>query len=307
MRKILIIITLVFTIFIFTGCTSHNDNEITIITSNFPSYDFARAITKNTDTKVKMLLKPGSEMHSYEPSPQDIIKISKADMFIYVGGDSDDWIDGLLDSIDTNKTKVIKLMDLVDLVKEESVEGMDIEEEEEDEYDEHVWTSPKNAITIVSKLEKEISKIDSRNKDIYKNNSDNYISELEKIDKEIRNIVDNSSSNILVFGDRFPFRYFVDEYNLKYYAAFPGCSDQTEASAKTISYLINIVKKNNIPVILKVEFSNGKIAETISKETGAKVLEFHSIHNISLSDYNNGKTYVDIMNDNIKVLKEALK
>ena len=232
MRKILIIITLVFTIFIFTGCTSHNDNEITIITSNFPSYDFARAITKNTDTKVEMLLKPGSEMHNYEPSPQDIIKISKADMFIYVG-----------DAIDINKTKVIKLMDLVDLVKEESVEGMDIEEEEEDEYDEHVWTSPKNAITIVSKLEKEISKIDSRNKDIYKNNSDNYISELEKIDKEIRNIVDNSSSNILVFGDRFPFRYFVDEYNLKYYAAFPGCSDQTEASAKTISYLINIVKK----------------------------------------------------------------
>ncbi|MBR4830430.1 MAG: zinc ABC transporter substrate-binding protein [Bacilli bacterium] len=310
MKKIITAIISLLLLITITGCnTAKKDNKLTILTSNFPSYDFARAITKDVpNTSVEMLLKPGTEMHNYEPTPKDIIKISKSDIFIYVGGESDEWIDDLLDNIDTKKVKVIKLMDLVNTVEEETVEGMQTEEEEEEkEYDEHVWTSPKNAIKIVNSLKDEIIKLDKDNSNLYEMNSNIYINELNSIDSKIRIIVENSSRKELIFADRFPFRYLADEYDLKYYAAFPGCSSETEASAKTISFLINKVKEDNIPVILTIEFSNKKIANTISKETGAKILELNSAHNISEEDFNNGKTYVDIMNDNIDVLKEALQ
>ncbi len=311
MKKILTIIISLLILITLTGCKTYKDDgKLTILTSNFPSYDFARAITKDVpNTSVEMLLKPGTEMHNYEPTPKDIIKISKSDIFIYVGGESDEWINDLLDSIDTKKVKIIKLMDLIDVVEEETVEGMQEEEEEEEEkeYDEHVWTSPRNAIKIINSLKDEIIKLDENNTHLYEDNSTKYISELELIDREIRNIVDNSSRKELIFADRFPFRYFVDEYNLKYYAAFPGCSSETEASSKTISFLINKVKEDNIPVILTIEFSNKKIANTISNETGAIVLEFNSAHNISAEDFNNGKTYLDIMRDNVNTLMEALQ
>jgi zinc transport system substrate-binding protein len=255
-----------------------------------------------------MLLKPGAEMHSYEPTPQDIINISNADIFIYVGGDSDNWIEDVLKDINTDKTKIIKLMDLVDVVEEEHVEGMEEHEEEEEEveYDEHVWTSPINAITIINKLKEEIIKVDNDNKSLYEDNSNNYTNELSNIDNEIRSLVKNAKRKELIFGDRFPIRYFVEEYGLSYYAAFPGCSEQTEASAKTITFLINKVKKDNIPVIFHIELSNGNIAKTIAEETGAKVLEFKTAHNISQDDFDAGITYVDIMKSNIEVLKEAI-
>lgn len=311
--KILIVTLVLIGLVFITGCDKKKDDgKLTIITSSFPGYDFARAITKdNKDITVKMLLKPGSEMHNYEPTPQDIKDIKNSDIFIYVGGDSDEWIDDILDNIDVKKTKVVKLMRLVDLVEEEHVEGMEAEEdavneEEAPEYDEHVWTSPKNAITITKKLTKVIVGLDEDNRSIYEENSLKYISELESIDNRIEELVKNAKRKEIVFGDRFPLRYFADDYNLKYYAAFPGCSEQTEASSKTITYLINRVKKDKIPVVFHIELSNGKIAKTIAKETNAKVLEFKSAHNISQKDFDAGVTYVDIMNDNIKVLKEAL-
>ena len=310
MKKIIIAIISILLLVTITGCnTTKKDNKLTILTTNFPSYDFARAITKEVpNTSVEMLLKPGTEMHNYEPTPKDIIKISKSDIFIYVCGESDEWITDLLDNIDTKNTKVIKLMDLVDTVEEETVEGMETEEDEEEvEYDEHVWTSPSNAITILEELNDIITNMDPSNESLYTINTSNYINEINNIDNSIKNIVNNSSRKELVFGDRFPFRYFVDEYNLSYYAAFPGCSSETEASAKTISFLINKVKEDNIPVILTIEFSNKKIANTISKETGAKVLELNSAHNISEEDFNNGKTYIDIMKENVEVLRQALQ
>ena len=310
MKKFLTAIICLILLISLTGCKTYKDDgKLTILTSNFPGYDFARAITKDVpNTSVEMLLKPGTEMHNYEPTPKDIVKISKADIFIYVGGESDEWIEDLLDTIDTKKVKIIKLMDLVETVEEETVEGMQSEEDEEEtEYDEHVWTSPVNAIKIINELNKEIVDLDFSNKSLYEHNTSSYITEIELIDKEIRNIVDNSSRKELIFADRFPFRYLVDEYGLKYYAAFPGCSSETEASAKTISFLINKVNDDNIPVILTIEFSNKKIANTISKETGVKVLELNSAHNISEIDFNNGKTYADIMRENIDVLREALQ
>lgn len=305
MRKFLLIICLF--VVSLTGCSKDNKSDkLTIISTNFVGYDFARAIVGDNDADISMLLKPGSEIHDYEPTPKDIINIKNSDIFIYVGGESDEWIDDIIDSIDLNKTKVIKMMDFVDLVYEEDVEGMEVEDEEEEEYDEHIWTSPINAIKIVEALSSKIIDSDNDNKSSYEENTNKYVDELKNIDSKFQDVVENSKRHELIFGDRFPLRYFVDEYDLSYYAAFPGCSSATEASAKTISFLVNKVKSDSIPVVLKIELSSGKIAKAISDETGAKVLEFNAAHNISKSDFDAGITYVDIMNKNIEVLKEAL-
>lgn len=310
--KLMVVAIMVFGIVGLTGCNKNDKSDkLTIISTSFPGYDFARAITKDSkNVEVKMLLKPGAESHDFEPTPQDIKNIKNSDIFIYVGGDSDEWIEDVLDDIDTDKTKVVRLMDLVDTVEEDVIEGMEEheedEEEEEAEYDEHVWTSPINAITITNKLKDEVVKIDKDNKELYEKNASNYVNELTNIDNEIKDIVKNGKRKEIIFGDRFPLRYFVDEYGLSYYAAFPGCSEQTEASAKTISFLINKVKEDKIPVVFHIELSSGKIANAIAKETGTKVLEFKTAHNISQKDFDAGVTYVDIMKDNIKVLKEAL-
>lgn len=292
---------------LLTGCNKVSEEKrISIISTSFPGYDFARAITKDSDNvSLKMLLKPGSEMHDYEPTPQDIINIRNSDIFIYVGGESDAWIDDIINDINPNRTKIIKLMDFVNLKLEEDVEGMEIEDSEKN-YDEHVWTSPLNAIKIVNSLKDEIISIDESSKALYNQNALNYTNELEKIDTEISTIVMHAKRKELVFADRFPFRYLTDEYGLTYYAAFPGCSDQTEASAKTIAFLINKVKEENIPVVFQIELSNGNIAKTIAEETKVKVLVLNSAHNITEKDFKSGRTYVDIMKENTKYLREAL-
>lgn len=300
-----------------SGCNKKEDNKkLKIVTSNFPSFDLARAVVKdNKNIDLKMLLKPGSDMHHFDATPKDIKDILSSDVFIYNGGESDEWIDKILKDIDKKKTTVIKLMDLVKVVEEEHVEGMEEEhdhdhdhdhDEEEKEYDEHVWTSPVNAKKIVSSIKEAMIKKDEKNKNIYEKSASKYISELDKIDNEFKDIVKNAKRQEIVFGDRFPLRYFVDTYGLKYSAAFPGCSEETEASAKTIKFLINKVKDNKIPVVFHIELSDKKIASSIAKETGAKVLEFKTAHNLSQKDFDKGVTYLDIMKDNIKVLKEAL-
>ena len=310
-KSLIIIIPALLIVGLFLFAQKSEGDKLTIVSTSFPGYDFARAITKNTDdAEVKMLISPGAEMHDFEPTPQDIKDIQNSDLFIYVGGDSDEWVEGVLSNINPEKTKIVKLMNLVDTVEEEHIEGMEEhhdDEEEEFEPDEHVWTSPANAIAIINKLKDEVVKIDSNNKSTYEKNAANYIAELEKIDQDIKAIVASAKRKELIFGDRFPLRYFADAYGLSYYAAFPGCSEQTEASAKTISFLIDKVKEDNVPVVFKIELSNGKIAEAIASETGTKVLEFHTAHNISRQDFDDGLTYADLMKRNIEVLREALE
>lgn len=304
MKKIykLILILLIITI---TGCSNKKEEKFKIVTVNFPSYDFARAITKGVkNADVEMLLNPGEEVHTYDPSPKDIINIEKSDIFIYTGGESDEWVEKITKDINKN-TKIIKMMDLVEVKEEETVEGMQAKEEEV-EYDEHVWTSPLNAIKIIENITSNIVQKDEKNREIYQKNRDDYIKEIKKIDSRIREIVSTSKRKELIFADRFPLRYFTDEYNLNYYAAFKGCTEETEASAKTITFLINKVKEDKIPVVFKIELSNGKLANQISKETNTKVLEFNSAHNITKKDFESEKTYVDIMNDNVNAIKEAL-
>lgn len=310
MKKIIVLLIVLSCLFV--GCGKEkNSTKYNIVSTSFPCYDFARSVIKDVDDiSVEMLLKPGSETHDFEPTPQDIISIKNSDIFIYIGGESDEWIDDILKDIDKDKTKIIRLMDVVNLYEEETTDGMEEDEEEENEedieYDEHIWTSPINAIKLINKIKEEIITIDNSNKEKYEENANNYINEISSIDKEIREIVNSGKRKELVFGDRFPIRYFVEEYGLTYHAAFPGCAHETEASAKTITYLINYVKNNDIPVIFHIELSNGKLANTIADETGAKVLEFKTAHNITKNDFDKGITYVDILKDDKEVLKEAL-
>ena len=307
--------------------------KYSVVSTSFPGYDFARAVTKNTNISTKMLVKPGAETHTYEPTPQDIIDIKNADMFVYVGGDSDTWVEKILKDVDTKKTHVMKLIDLVSTVNEEIVEGMEDEdehdhehdhdhshshehdheshehkhdhdeEEEGPEIDEHVWTSPKKAMEIVKKIAKVASEIDAAEETKINDNAEKYVAEIAQVDKDLHQAIDGKISEIVV-ADRFPFRYFADEFGLKYAAAFSGCSEQTEASAKTISFLINKVKQDKIKKIYKIELSNGKIAETVSKDTGAEVLELHSAHNVTADDFSKGVTYVDLMKRNLAALSK---
>ena len=306
MKKILAIIFIC--ILILTGCAKKDEVNITIVTTNFPSYDFARAITKNVNgIKVKMVVNPGVDTHDFEPTPKDIIDIKESDLFIYVGGDSDEWVSDILNDMEKENTKIVKLLDLVEVIPEENVEGMEEELiEEEEDLDEHVWTSPVNAIEIVEKLKNKIIEIDNNNSNLYEKNASDYIEKIKDIDNKIVDIVSNSKRKVLVFADRFPILYFVKQYSLDYYAAFKGCAHETEASAKTISFLISKIKEEKIPVVFHIELSNSKIADTIKNETGVKILEFNAAHNISKEDFDKGITYVDIMNKNIISLKEAL-
>lgn len=474
--------------------------KLSIVTTIFPPYDFARQVA-GEKADIKMLLPPASESHSFEPTPQDIIDISNADIFIYAGGDSDTWVNGILESIDTSKIKILSMMGLVDVVEEEIKEGMteddhdhhhehdkklteedvhdralsdwsgewksiesalengsldeyvkhSAEENEtdteaqkneltkkwksdydsitisdntvnfdgietdykyigykiidsdhgssvwygfetqnenvpkyiafndhgtshaEDEhnheehdhehdeqetphfylrygnesfeklttiedwtpkyftkeasdediakamnehnhghshegvYDEHVWTSPVNAKLITQAIAKAMIEKDSVNTDTYQKNETKYIAELDALDKSFRDVVANAKRKTLIFGDRFPFRYFVEEYGLDYYAAFPGCSTETEANAQTIAFLIDKVKAEEIPVVFHIELSNEKMADTICNETNAKKALFHSAHNLTKDEFNNGTTYLDVMKKNVESLKEALQ
>ena len=305
---------LILSLLLMTGCTTETKKKsFNIVVTNFPCYDFVRAITKNDpDISIKMLIKPGMDSHSYEPTPQDMVAIKESDLFFYVGGESDDWVDSLLADMDSKR--IVKMLDLVShLQHEEHVEGMEEEKHEEhvegmeEEYDEHVWTSPKNTMEIVEGLNKRMCALDKNHASKFNKNTENYIEQIASVDYSFKQVVKNAKRKDIVVGDRFPLLYFAKEYGLTYSAAFPGCSEQTEPSAATISYLIDKVKRDHNPAIFKIELSNGQIARTISEETGTKILTIQSMHNVSAEDFNNGETYVSIMRKNVKAVKEALQ
>jgi len=286
--------------------------KINVVATIFPEYDFLRQIGGD-NINLSMLLKPGAESHSFEPTPQDIKNIKESDLFVYVGGDSDAWVQTILDSLNKDNSEMISLMDCVNLVEEDVVEGMTEEQEdetkdgvEEIEYDEHVWTSPQNAILIVQQLCDRLCQIDEEHADQYKENTRIYIGKLEELDQDFQEVVDHSVRKEIVVGDRFPFRYFADEYGLTYYAAFPGCSTDTEASASTIAFLDDLVKKDHIPVVFHIELSNEKVCNAICESTGSKSELLHAVHNISKDDFDAGVTYLDLMKQNVLALKEAL-
>jgi zinc transport system substrate-binding protein len=255
-----------------------------------------------------MLLPPGAESHSFEPSPRDIITIQNSDIFIYVGGESDAWVDRILESMDTDSMRILAMIDTVDAVEEEIVEGMEEEEEEEEEtaYDEHVWTSPQNAILIVRAITELLCEADTANAAFYRQNAAVYSEEMARLDAAFNEVIARAKRRTIVFADRFPFRYFADAYGLSYFAAFPGCSTETEPSAATVAFLINKIKTEKIPVVFHIELSNERMADAISGETGAKKLLLHACHNITKRDFDAGLGYLDFMRRNVENLREAL-
>ncbi len=314
------------------GCGKQNDtnktDKLSIVTTIFPEYDWVREILgdKADNAEITMLLDNGVDLHSYQPTADDIVKISDCDLFIYVGGESDGWVEDALRNAANRNMKVINLLEVLgDSVKtEEIVEGMQEEHEHEDahahddaeeheheeEADEHVWLSLKNAKMLVRVISKALQELDSDNKDIYAANADAYVKKLSALDADYQAAVDAASNKTILFGDRFPFRYLVDDYGLRYYAAFVGCSAETEAGFETISFLAKRVDEWKLPCVLTIEGAQHKIAETIVRNTttkNQKVLTMDSMQSTTTQDVKNGTTYLSVMEKNLSVLKEALR
>ena len=323
------------------GCGKQNDtnqtDKLSIVTTIFPEYDWVREILgdKADNAEITMLLDNGVDLHSYQPTADDIVKISDCDLFIYVGGESDEWVEDAMRNAANGNMKVINLLEVLgDSVKtEEIVEGMqeaeheyedaeehehedahaheDAEEHEhEEEADEHVWLSLKNAKMLVRVISKALQELDPDNKDIYAANADAYVKKLSALDAEYQAAVDAASNKTILFGDRFPFRYLVDDYGLRYYAAFVGCSAETEAGFETISFLAKRVDELKLPCVLTIEGAQHKIAETVVRNTTAKnqrVLTMDSMQSTTSKDVKNGTTYLSVMEKNLSVLKEALR
>lgn len=310
--------------------TTGSGDKMSIVTTIFPEYDWVMNILgeKKDNADVTLLLDNGIDLHSYQPTPKDIVTISKCDLFIYVGGESDEWVDDALKQAINKDMKVINLMEtLGDAVKEEEViEGMEEEdhdheegedhdhdhehEEGEVEYDEHVWLSLKNAEVIVKEIGKSLSVIDKENADYYNGNVTSYVNKLKDLDSRYSAAVKAGTKDTLLFADRFPFRYLVDDYNLKYYAAFVGCSAETEASFETIKFLANKVDELGLNVILKIESSDGGIAKTVKDATTNKnqtIMTMDSLQSASTKEYKAGRNYLSVMEQNLTVLKEAVK
>ena len=312
---ILILIGIVF--IILKGGTYKNDNaKLHIVSSNFASYDFLRAIIgEDEEIDLKFLMGPGKDAHSYDPTASDLIRIQNSDLFVYVGGEMEQWSDKVLEALDSQNTKIICIADFVDTIEEKDIDGAE-EDDDEDEhhheegaFDEHIWTSPINAIKMVNALENAMEEIDFENASKYRENADNYISEIKEIDTKIQEIVDNKVRNRLIFADKMPMQYFMEYYKLEVSAAFKGCSTETEPSASTIAYLINKAKEDKTPVILYIELNPGTVAKTIANEigNGCIAMQIQTLHNVSLNDFKNGETWVSLMNRNLDVLKKALQ
>ncbi|MDR0512541.1 MAG: metal ABC transporter substrate-binding protein [Treponema sp.] len=339
MRKIIVVFLSLAFALLFAGCSpsrpDSDEDRLRVVATIFPQFDFVRQIAGDR-VALTMLLSPGAESHGFEPTPRDIITINSADLLIYVGGHGDVWVEPILASLGREDMSVVALLDLVDAVMAEHIHHHDHHHahghhdhghthhhghehhhghghdhhahhhNHEPHYDEHVWTCPRNAIVIVRSLTETLSALDPDNAYYFRANAAAFIAELEELDRAFADVVANAARTTVVFGDRFPFRYLTDTYGLTYFAAFAGCSAETQASPATIALLIETVRRENIPVVFHIEFSNRLIANVIAEATGARLLELHSLHNVSHAEFAAGVTYLDLMRRNVQTLREAL-
>lgn len=283
------------------------ESPLRVVATNFPCYDFARAVSGG-EAEVTMLLKPGTEAHSYDPTPADILAIEGADLFVYIGGESDAWANGILESLDADRRPVtLRMMDCVgDLIEEDEEEGHVHDRNEGPEYDEHIWTSPRNAAAMVRALGEVLADIGGGEASAYLEAADAYAAQIDALDGEIRQLVDGASRNTLVFADRFPFVYFTREYGLDYVAAFSSCTADAEPTPQILLTLIQKVVEDHIPAVYTIELSTQAIARTVAEETGAKILTLHSMQTVSQETFDAGETYVSLMRNNVEALVEGL-
>ena len=303
--------------------------KLQIVTTLFPYYDFARAIAQDR-ADVTLLLSPGREAHSFEPTPLDAVTISEADVFLYNGGEGEYWVESMLDAAGEHIAVASRMMDYVDALNEEYVEGMqgadghdhdhehgshddhdhDHEEDEHDsdeiEYDEHIWTSPKNAVVLCRAVCDAICKADPANEDFYRANCDDYCAQIEALDARFASLCESAPRRLLIFADRFPMLYFCREYGLDYRAAFHGCSGDTEPSLATIKFLIDKVEEESIPVVYTIDFGTKKVAAVVSECTGAAIETLYSMQTVSRADFDAGETYLTLMERNFEALRKGL-
>ena len=313
---------------LLTGCgrTAGEDRDdpqkLHIVTTIFPAYDFARSVVGDL-AEVTLLLPPGTESHSYEPTPADILKVQDCDLFFYLGGETDNWVDTILTAAEPGG-RTMRMVDCVPLLEEADLNGVDHrghdhEHEEQDHdhehtglgavtgMDEHVWTSPKNAAEIVRKIGEEIASLDAENAETYLANAEDYAARIDALDAEFEALFESLDDKTIVFGDRFPLLYFAERYELDYYAAFPGCSTQTEPSAATIAFLTDKVREEKIPTVWYIEFSNHLVADSIAEAAGVRTALFHTCHNVSRSEINGGATYLSLMTTNLETMKMYMR
>lgn len=310
---------------VHTAEAKTTEKKLNIVTTIFPEYDWTRAVLGDLkeDVELTMLLDNGTDLHSFQPAVKDIMKVSSCDLLIYVGGESDAWIEDALKSAENKDMKTINLMEVLsDTIKEEeTVEGMqgsehghehdheDEDGEEEAEYDEHVWTSLRNASIVCGAIAETLEEMDPENKDVYASNASAYQQKLSDLDAEYQKTVETAKLDTLVFADRFPFRYLVDDYGLNYYAAFSGCSAESEASFKTVTFLAGKIDELGTKNVLTIEKSDDRIAQTVIENTKTKdqnILVLNSMQSITSDEIKEGETYLSVMEDNLGVLKEAL-
>ena len=336
MKKFNIVLVLMLTVCMLFGCgtampMSKNSKKINVVATIFPAYDWAKNVAGD-NADITLLLDSGVDLHNYQPTAQDILKITQADVFIYVGGESDEWVEDVLRTADNKDLTAINLSEVLasSLKEEELVEGMEEHEHEHEygeehdhedseeheheheegevEYDEHVWLSVKNAISSVNAIKDAFVNIDSKNKDAYTSNASSYVKKLSELDNKYESVRKNAKVDTVLFADRFPFRYMVEDYNLTYYAAFIGCSAETEASFETISFLSNKVDELGLKYIYKLEGRNSNIADTVAKTAAntPEILTIDSMQSITGEDVKNGTSYIKIMEDNLKVFEKGL-
>ena len=312
--------------FLKTGESQETGERLKIVTTIFPYYDFVLQIAGDK-VKLTLVVPAGMDSHSFEPTPADMITIQEADVLICNGGEMEHWLEQVLSSLDTSSMKVLTMTDYVDVVEEEHVEGMEEEdhdhEHEEDseqavfdaddghenriEYDEHIWTSPVNAMAITELIAAALKESAPENATYFEENEERYRAELKKLDSDFRQVVSEGRTRMIVIADKFPFRYLADEYGLSYRAAFSGCSGDTEPSAKTIAYLIDRIRENQIPAVYYLELSSHRTADIINEETGAKPLLLHSCHNVTRRQFDEGITYLQLMEQNVEHLRQGLQ
>ncbi len=289
-------VVLVVILLLLCGCSEMPDNndKISIVATNFSCYDFSRAVA-GKDTEITMLIPPGADIHSFEPTALDIAKINECDLFIYVGGESDNWIDKILVSLKETDGKVINLFKEL---------GMNTEHSHE--TDEHIWTSPDNAVKIVNIIKGALSEINSSDKEKYSKNAEKYIKEIKTVVSETKSVIENAEHKHLVIADRFPLKYFAEFYSLEVTAAFSACDHETDIDLNTAATLIETIKNKKLSTVFITESGSRSLAEAISKSTRAEILTLHSLQSISVDDFKNGETFVTLMRKNAEALRKGL-
>jgi zinc transport system substrate-binding protein len=307
-KTIAILLSVIFVVLSVSSCATQKvSDKKSIVVTVFPEYDWVMNVIGDLseEYEVNLLLKNGSDLHSYQPSTKDMASISSCDLFIYVGGESDFWVEKALENPMNKNRTVINLMKILGsrAIEEEGEEG------EEPEYDEHVWLSLKNAVLFSKHICTELSRIDDKNTKKYLENTANYLSKLTELDEQYSKVVNESSFNTLIVADRFPFAYLCKDYNIQYYAAFDGCSADTEASFETVIFLADKLDESGLNCVLKIESSDDSLPTTIinnSKNKNRKIFTLNSIQSVTMKDIESGTTYLSLMQSNLDILRDAL-